>query len=333
MFAQVSVAGGPSGFVAAWPRFWTSPSGNQQAAWTRGVSTDGVVLGPTPALSSPNSYADHVRVSLGGDGNGLVAWDSPVGVRSIDVSGAPTSSITDLGSSFDSRYPLSAFSRKADAGAVIWQNPGYDTVPDTGLIAFQLGPVACADVTATATQGSPVSIPLSCSGAGISSATVLGGPSHGTIDGLPIPGGLKFVYRPAKDFVGPDVFAFRVANPVGVSNVTHARISVNRAPVAKRKRLSKIFRLRILRRGGLRLVLRMYAGVRVRIAVTSRSGTRWKKVRSVTIKRKRPGTVRVRLGSKATAAHHRHRTIRVRVVAPATSSTEAQRVTRFIKGR
>src|SRR5207244_3277518 len=139
-------------------------------------------------LSDFITPAYDVEVSLGSQDHGLVIWNAGSGridARLVGRAGVPASQIAMLGAGGYIDSADAAYSKGTDAAAVAWRNAGSNGASDQIYVAFYLGPLACDDIATSAAQGVPVSIPLRCTGPGITSGEVVVGPSHGVIEGLP----------------------------------------------------------------------------------------------------------------------------------------------------
>ena len=164
---------------------------------------------------------------------------------------------------------------------------------DAVVLRRFLEPPVCRDSEATVTQGRPVAIPPSCTGAGIETTRVVSNPGHGTV-APPAAGSLALTYTPTPGFQGTDRFTYAVGNDGGSSNPALVTIKVGKDTVKPR-----IKRFRFVRGKHDKFVLRLSERGRVAITVDAIGGGAKQSKRVIVgrVKSKKPSqklTIRVR---------------------------------------
>ena len=209
---------------------------------------------------------DGLAAAIDDQGGGAVAWldyempQSSVFGRPIQSVGLPNGDLTEL---IPAPVEISVIAAGVPAlGYAAFLARQRDAV----VLRRFLEPPVCRDSAATVTQGRPVTIPPSCTGAGIETTRVVSNPGHGTV-APPGPGGLALTYTPTPGFKGTDRLTYAVGNDGGSSNPALVTIKVGKDTVKPR-----IKRFRFVRGKHDKFVLRLSEPARVAITVDALAG-------------------------------------------------------------
>ena len=278
-------------FLVAWVRY--VPNG-ESVTYIRGIDPSGEFRGPPQPISAAGRHAeDGIAAAIDDQGGGAVAWldyempvSSVVG-RQIQSVGLPGGDLTEL---IPAPVEISVLaSGQPSLGYAAFLARQRDAV----VLRRFLEPPVCRDSTATVTQGRPVTISPSCTGAGIETTRVVSNPGHGTI-GPPAAGSLALTYTPTPGFQGTDRLTYAVGNDGGSSNPALVTIKVGKDTVKPR-----IKRFRFVRGKHDKFVLRLSERGRVAITVDAIAGGAKQSKRVIVgrVKSKKPSqklTIRVR---------------------------------------
>ncbi|HYG96328.1 MAG TPA: hypothetical protein VD741_04390 [Solirubrobacterales bacterium] len=279
---EITIEPPAEGFVGSRPSVAADSVGNFLVSWNRqdavgnatvfarGLDGAGVFKGPEQTVSAPGTDAGADLPALLDGGSGVIAWQDsvadadPVVGRSVNSLGAPTGGIEPLfadgfGPDLVSSVPAAGFAAYLVEYAVDGATQG------TVLRRFMVPPT-CAASSATAVQGSPVTVPISCGGPAFEGVQVIEQPRHGTLSAFG-PLDRSFVYVPRPGYDGPDGFTFQGLNDGGASAPARVTIDVGKETVEPR-----IKKLKFIRKGKkLRLVFSEPATAVVRLKAVTRS--------------------------------------------------------------
>jgi hypothetical protein len=246
-------------FLVAWVRYVPN---KESVTYIRGIDPSGEFRGPPQPISAAGRRAeDAVGAAIDDQGGGAVAWfdydgtQSSVVGRPIQSVGLPDGDLTEL---IPAPVEISVLaSSQPSLGYAAFLARQRDAV----VLRRFLEPPVCRDSEATVTQGRPVMIPPSCTGAGIETTRVVSNPGHGTV-GPPAAGSLTLTYTPTPGFQGTDRLTYAVGNDGGSSNPALVTIKVGKDTVKPR-----IKRFRFVRGKHDKFVLRLSEPARVAITV------------------------------------------------------------------
>ena len=234
----------------------------ESVTYIRGIDPSGEFRGPPQPISAAGSHAeDGLAAAIDDQGRGAVAWldydlkQSRVVGRPIQSVGLPDG---DLAEMIPAPVEISVIAAGVPAlGYAAFLARQRDAV----VLRRFLEPPVCRDSAATVTQGRPVTIPPSCTGAGIETTRVVSNPGHGAV-GPPGAGSLALTYTPTPGFQGTDRLSYSVGNDGGSSNPALVTIKVGKDTVKPR-----IKRFRFVRGKHDKFVLSLSEPARVAITV------------------------------------------------------------------
>ena len=246
-------------FLIAWVRYVPN---KESVTYIRGIDPSGEFRGPPQPISAAGRHAeDGLAAAIDDQGGGAVAWldyempQSSVVGRPVQSVGLPDGDLTEL---IPAPVEISVITAGAPA---LGYAPFLARQKDAVVLRRFLEPPVCRDSEATVTQGRPVTISPSCTGAGIETSRVVSNPGHGSV-GPPGPGGLALTYTPTPAFQGTDRLTYAVSSDGGSSNPALVTIKVGKDTVKPR-----IKRFRFVRGKRGKFVLRLSEPARVAITV------------------------------------------------------------------
>ena len=166
-------------FLVAWVRYVPN---KESVTYIRGIDPSGEFRGPPQPISAAGRHAeDGIAAAIDDQGGGAVAWldyempvSSVVG-RPIQSVGLPGGDLTEL---IPAPVEISVIaSGQPSLGYAAFLARQRDAV----VLRRFLEPPVCRDSEATVTQGRPVTISPSCTGAGIETTRIVSNPGHGTV--------------------------------------------------------------------------------------------------------------------------------------------------------
>lgn len=269
------------GFVGSRPRLSADSAGNLLVTWSRqdsggisavyarGLNSAGTFSGAKQLVSVPGVDTGSELPALLDAGVGAVAWDedvpgAPTVGRQVNSLGTPTGGIEQL---FSDGFGPELVTHAPAAGVAAF-TIGYAISGSAQGIVLRrfMVPPTCAASNATVVQGSPISVPIACTGPALEGAQVVEQPRRGTL-GAFNPLTNSFTYTPQPGYDGTDSFSYVGVNDGGTSAATRVTIAVGKDTVKPR-----IKKLKFIRKGKkFRVVLNEPAKAVVRVKSVTRS--------------------------------------------------------------